>query len=403
MNKALKEFFSKQRNVYFFGLLIAIIATSLEVARGRAENFYTFYYSTIAFWGTDLQTISQWGGGNPYSEGYCSMFRSFLYTPVFSFFFTPFTWLPMKVAAFVWNILHYSLFFVAIMMLPAKLFEKSNMPTVNISTERIKAFMFLLLLLEASVFPFQYNIAMAYLFVFAYILLEKDKPVWAVMLIMLSATTKIYGIFQLGLLFCYKKTWRNLGLAVLFGIGFALLPAFSTGIDGLIPYYGDWVGAITKHNYHDFTPTSFIAVRPFREFFMEYRFWLQVPSLAVLAVLFFMKHKCWYNFKFRTQVLGLLMAWICIFGDATEAHTYIIAFTGYMLWYSTQEVHTRLDKTLYWVNWFLFSVTPVDILFPPSVYWFIDDTLTLDIYILTFTWIRQVYLLYSSCKTLEKK
>lgn len=374
------------RYVFLLGLLIAIIATALEVFRGRAENFQTFYYSTIAFWGNDADTIALWGGGNPYTEGYSKVFRSFLYSPVFSILFTPLTWLPFKLAAFVWNIMNYSLFFMAMMLLPDRLCTQFS---------KIKIFLYLLLLLEASIFPFQYNISIAYFFIYAYIFLEKDKPIWAVLLIMLSATTKVYGIFQIALLFCYKNTWRNVAFAIMFGAGFALLPAFHTGIDGLLPYYGEWIATLAKHNYHDFSPTSLICLQPFPEWTMSHRYLLQLSSLAILIILFFMHHNSWRDFRFRTQTLGLLMAWLCLFGDATEAHTYIIAFTGYMLWYYTQPKHTKTDKYLFWANWFLFGVIPQDVLCPRVICDFINDTLTLQIYIFFFTWARQIYLLHS--------
>ena len=76
------------------------------------------------------------------------------------------------------------------------------------------------------------------MFLFAYSLLERDKGFWAVLLIMISGFTKVYGIFQLGLLLCYPHFWRHVGYAV--GIGVVLLaaPAVNMPFEELPAYYG---------------------------------------------------------------------------------------------------------------------------------------------------------------------
>ena len=41
--KGIRWFFSNPRCVFYLGLVIAIVATTLEVSRSRARNFYDFY------------------------------------------------------------------------------------------------------------------------------------------------------------------------------------------------------------------------------------------------------------------------------------------------------------------------------------------------------------------------
>jgi hypothetical protein len=83
-----------------------------------------------------------------------------------------------------------------------------------------------LLILEQSVFPFQFNIVIAYCFLFSFTLLERGHGFWAVLLIMISTTTKVYGIVELLLLFCYPKTFRRLLYAFFLGGLLLLLPVF---------------------------------------------------------------------------------------------------------------------------------------------------------------------------------
>ena len=89
-----------------------------------------------------------------------------------------------------------------------------------------------------------------YIFLFAFILLERNKPLWAVFLIALSTVTKVYGGIELALLFCYPKVWRNLGFAVICCIALLLLPAINPGFDNVFVLYHDMFEMISSHHSH---------------------------------------------------------------------------------------------------------------------------------------------------------
>lgn len=369
IKKYLLTFFSNPRNVYWFGFVIAVVATSLEVLRGRAENFHVFAQSTLDFW----------NGVNPYSHEFIERLgRYFLYTPVFSVLFTPFAYLPVWLGAYAWNLMNYSLLFVAVMTLPQR-----------IAVPKVKMFLYLLLLLEQSIFPFQYNIVVCYIFLFAFTLLEKGKPFWAVLLIMISATTKLYGVVELAMLFCYKNTWRNMAYAVLTGAVLLVLPAIKTGFDGLIPYYGLWVDILHEHNTEQVF-VSLMHVPLIRWWMIPNAMLVQVATISMLAVAFFCKWRCWSDFRFRASALGVIMGWTILFSEASEVHTYIIAFSGYLLWLYTQKRITRFDNILYWVMWVLFGILPVDVLCPPSVHYIEHNVLWLDVICFTIAWVRML-------------
>src|SRR5690606_27918011 len=140
--------------------------------------------------------------------------RFFLYTPIFSVLYTPFTLLPNWLGPFVWNIFNFSLFFAAIFQLPETFTHR----------QQCNMFLFTLLIIGQSLLSFQFNITVAYIFLFAYGLMERKQFFWAILLIMISGMTKVYGIFQLGLLLCYPQFWRNTLYAILIGTGLFLLP-----------------------------------------------------------------------------------------------------------------------------------------------------------------------------------
>ena len=166
-------FFYSRRNLYMIGFLLAFIVTLLEFIRGRHQNFMVFSDATQFFW----QGIS------PYTTEFVEAHgRYFLYSPVFTVLFAPFAYLPAWLGPFAWNLFNYSLFFMAIFTLPQQFTQQ----------QKCRMFLFLLLILGQSLLSFQYNITVAYLFLFAYTLLEKGRGFLAVRLIMISGCTKVY-------------------------------------------------------------------------------------------------------------------------------------------------------------------------------------------------------------------
>ena len=225
--QALKRFFSNPTCVFCLGLAVVLTATTIETLRGRATNFYDYYDATNMFW----------AGINPYTLEFVEAHSIyFLYTPVFTTIYAPIFLLPHWIGPYVWNILNYCLLSLAIKSLPQPL-----------APYRMKIFLFLLLLILQSTFCFQYNMVVCYIFLFAFILLERGKPFWAVLLIMISATTKIYGAIELALLLCYPKFWRNLGYAFFWGAVLLLLPLVNTAFDNVFLLYKDMFDIINVH------------------------------------------------------------------------------------------------------------------------------------------------------------
>lgn len=360
-------------SVYILGLIVAIIATAIETIRLRYANYLVYTDSTLSFW----------TGVNPYTMDFVEAHgRYFLYTPVFSVLYWPIAMLPNWLGPFVWNLGNYSLFALSIFTLPKRY-----------DAYKVKIFLFLLLVLEQSVFPFQYNIVVAYIFLFSFSLLERGKGFWAVLLIMISATTKVYGIVELLILFCYPKPFRRLGLAALIGILLLLSPAIKVGIDGLIPCYMNWWNMLSQHQSSD-TFASLLYAYPLRYILDQYRI-VQIVTIGLIIALFFAKRYRWHEFEFRATTLGVLMGWIIVFGDSSEVHTYLIALSGYMLWYYLQEHHTVLDKVLFWALIVFFGIIPTDVLVPSRVHNFLNGTLYINVYLYTIVWCKMVWSMIS--------
>ena len=361
-------------NKYFWwglGLIIVLIATSVEVFRGRNTNYFDYQDSTRMFW----------EGLSPYNLEYVQAHQIyFLYSPVFSVLFAPIFFLPWWLGPYIWNIGNYTLFSLAIKWLPQQL-EKY----------KLYIFIFLLSVVLQTIFCYQHNIIVAYIYLFAFILLERGKGFWAVFLIMLSATTKIYGAAELAILFCYPKTWRNFGYAALCGAFFLLLPAINTNFDNVFVLYQQMFDMIADHH----SSTDYIGIlfalglKPL--LLPNYRT-VQIITMGILAILFFWRYKRWSDFRFRVQALGVLSGFMILFSDCPETHTYVIAFPFYAMAFWLQDKRTWLDWTLFWLLVVNFCILPTDVLCPAWLHNFVHRTFWLDVYTYFFCWLRMIWL-----------
>jgi len=283
------------------------------------------------------------------------------------------------VGAILYNVINYTVLIAAFRNLPLGL--NKHFPSIV---------WYLMMIIFQSIFCFQYNLVVLYCFLWAFIFLERSRPFAAIILIMLSATTKIYGIVELGMLFCYPKVWKNLGLSFLCGVVFLFLPVIHIGLDKAIAYYQDWFSSLSEHQTVE-TFMSIFYASILDKFLLPHSRLIQIVSFVFLLACFFASNKKWANPVFRAKALGVLMGWVILFSDVPEIHTYVIALSGYLMVYWLKERRTVVDKALYVICWFLFCLVPIDILCPPSVYHFLDKTLSLNIYVFVVIWIGMLY------------
>lgn len=364
------DFFTVPRNIYWLGFVIAVAASAIELFRGGAENYCVFRDATLQFW----------QGINPYTAEFVDVHhRYFIYSPVFCVLFAPFAFMPFYLGGFAWNLFGYTVFYFAVKSLPGVLSEKA--PYIML---------YLLLTVAQSIFPFQYNLLVAAIFLWAFVLLERDQPFWAIVLIMLSATTKIYGAVELALLLCYPRFWRNIGYVVLTGLCFLLLPALNGGVDGLLEGYRNWFAQLADHQ-DTGTYYSILFVPGIKLIALPYMRLFQAGVLCILAVVFFLSRARWSDYAFRVGALGGLMGYIVLFSEAAEFTTYTIAMTGYAIWYFLEDDRSVFDKVLFWALFVLWCVMPIDLFCPSKICRFVHSTLWLGVIAYTVAWGRLIY------------
>lgn len=356
--------------MFCLGLAVVLTATTIELLRGRATNFYDYYDATNMFW----------AGISPYSLEFIEAHSIwFLYTPVFTTIYAPIFLLPEWLGPFVWNGFNYCMLCLAIKTLPQPL-----------APYRMKIFLFLLLLILQSTFCFQYNMVVCYIFLFAFTLLENGKPFWATLLIMISATTKYYGAIELGLLLCYPKFWRNMGYALFWGVVLLLLPTINTAFDNVVVLYKDMWGTYESHRGAADYPGLFY-VPGLKSLLLPNLRIVQLSVLVLIGAMFFWLKKRWSDFRFRVETLAVMMGYIILFSDSPETHTYIIALSGYMMAFWLQPQRSKFDWILFWLLFVNFCILPVDALCPTPVYRFFHNNFWLDVYCMAIAWIRVIW------------
>jgi len=363
------------RNLYIVGLVLAFGVSFSEVMRGRESNFKIFSEATRLFW----QGIA------PYGDSWTALVKNldvFLYGPVFNVFFAPFAFLPKWLGPFVWNLMNFSLYFLAVFTLPDK-FSKEV---------KCKIFLFTLLILAPSLLSFQANIMVAYIFLFAYSLFERGKPHWAILLILFSGFVKVYGIFQLGFLLCYPKFWRNAGYVLLGMIFFLLLPVVNTKIGSWTDYYGSWLDMITSHK-DDRPWQTFYYMKPWRNISFA-SLYIQLGTLLTLIALFVANHRRFFTNTFKLQALGVLMGWMVLFSNAADTHTHLFTMLGFALWYWCRSERSVVDKVFFYALLVVVMVVPIDLLCPPFIMRFLFGKLSLHLWLMLINWIRMCYITF---------
>ena len=364
-------FFTVSRNVYWLGFVIAVAASLIELLRGGAENYCVFRDATLQFW----------QGINPYTQEFVDVHhRFFIYSPIFCVLFAPFAFMPFYLGGLVWNLFGYTVFYFGVKNLPGVLSAKAPL-----------IMLYLLLTVAQSLFCFQFNLLVAAIFVWALVLLERDQPFWAILLIMISATTKIYGAVELALLLFYPRFWRNVGYVLLTGIGLLLLPALHGGVEGLLSGYQNWLAQLVSHQstgiYY-----SFLFLPGIRSFALPYMRLFQASVLLLMAIPFAFEMsnvKCQMsNLKYKISLLAALMGYIVLFSEAAEYTTYTITMTGYALWYFLEDKRPLVDRILFWALFVLWCVMPIDLFCPSKLCNYIHSTLWIGVLTYTIAWIR---------------
>jgi hypothetical protein len=255
------------------------------------------------------------------------------YGPIFGVFFMPFALLPNVIGLFLWDLFNIIILFKAIERIPIK--NKNLIYLISIPC------------LVSSSLSEQLNPTVGAFIILSYTLLNKDKGIWATLLIVLGTFIKLYGIVGLAFFFFVKDKKRFIVYLFMWAVVLFILPMLFSSPSFIINSYKEWaISLIEKNEGNMLSPTIDISIMGFvRAIFVG----KEIPNIIFLiigVVIFaipYLNFKAFANQKFQIHILASALMFPVLFSSSSEDCTYIIAITGVGLWYLFTE--KRIWKT----------------------------------------------------------
>lgn len=312
-----------------FTLLVAIIISFQSYYQGPKtfggiKDGYTHYNNYLVFKNSFHHLLE---GKNLYVEYPAENWDLYKYSPAFALMMAPFSISPNLFGLAMWNLLNMGLLMYAFLKFPFK----------N-DKYRLLAFLFIFLEALLSSQNQQSNCLIAGLILMAYLLLEKDKLLFASLLIVLTVFIKLFGIISLALLLLYPNKIKSVLYTIFWTAFLAFLPLIFIPWHEFVFQYKNWLGLLLVDQSVSYG-LSFMA-------FLQVWFSFVPPKTlvmiigAVILLLPLIRYKQLINENFRLFFLSSILMWLIIFNYKAESSTLIIAVAGIAIWYFTQEKKT---------------------------------------------------------------
>jgi hypothetical protein len=279
-------------------------------------------------------------------------FDYYKYSPSFAALMAPFALLPDCFGLPIWNLLNALLLATALLQLPG-LRPKARAPVLALACIETLT----------SLQNAQSNALLAGLLIWTFIFLERGKLQWAVLMVVLSFYIKIFGILAFLLFLFYPQKWKAAFSAVGWMVIIGLLPLLFVSVHQLQLLYQSWgnllswdAGASIGLSVQGWLHTWFHFDAPKNGLLAFGAIVLLLPLLHINA---------WKSLQYRLFYLAAILIWMVIFNHKAESPTFIIAFSGVLIWAYGQKA-TVLTTTLLWICFVFCSLSPTD-LFPAFV------------------------------------
>lgn len=345
----LKSFLCRHSVMLTVWLIIAVCAWASKYFHGSYNNFLIFRASFFhAMDGLPLYGF--------YPAEYNDLYH---YGPLFSILIAPFAVMPLWLGLLSWLLALTVTLFYAIRTLPVK------------QRGYVLLYWFCAHELLTALFYSQFNIAIATILILSYTLIQREKDVWAALLIVLGTFVKLYGVVGLAFFFFSRHRAKLLLSCIGWGVVLFALPMLFTSPGYIIEQYGVWIADILQKNsdnalapYQNISLLGIIRKVTQNTSFSD--LWILVPG-AILFVLPYLRIKQYGYLPFRLTILASALIFTVIFSSGSESCSYIIAFTGVALWYCCVPwKRTGWDIALMVFAFILTSMSPSD-LFPKYI------------------------------------
>ncbi len=273
----------------------------------------------------------------------------FKYSPSFAALMMPFAYVPDWIGLPCWNILNALVLASALIHLP-------------FIENRVKAPVLALAIIESltSLQNAQSNALIAGLIIWTFICLERKQIAWAALLVALSIYIKIFGVLGFMLFLFYPNKWKAAAWSILWMILIGILPLAFVSVQQLVYLYKSWGNLLSW----DANASVGLSVQGW----LTSWFGLNVPKNlligigALVLLLPLLNFKQWKTPLFRILFLSAVLIWMVIFNHKAESPTFVIAFSGVLIWAFSQKLN-HFHKTLFIACFVLCSLSPTN-LFP---------------------------------------
>lgn len=286
----------------------AVLVTLQQGILARSNNFRVFRSASVnLFAGRDL-----------YAAHPEQHFDYYKYSPTFALWFAPLAYLPFALAYFCWSLLNgLALYYALDRLLP----------------ERPATLAISLLYLEV-LFSMQYgqsNALVAALIVLAFLAFERGRQLEAAIGIALGASVKLFPLAALSLAVFYPRRVR-FGLLFLSVLGvFVALPLLAVTAHELLAQYRSWQAieaADTLNRGYSLMQYLHMVLG------VDWPNWpVQLAGTAFLLLPLAIGRAEWSDRGFRRLFLSSLLVYVVLFNHQSERATFVIAYTGIIVWY----------------------------------------------------------------------
>jgi hypothetical protein len=330
---------------------LAFVAVLLESLRHAINNYEIF---KGVFW----HTVHQMNLYNAYPADYHDTNH---YGPLFSLVIAPFAMLPDWLGVVLWSLTNAAVLFIAIKQLG---FEQKKFYTILL----IGA-----IELMSSTHHVQFNPMVGAWLILSYVMVEKEKDLWATLFIAAGFLCKLYGIAGLTFFLFSQHKVKFAGYFIMWMAILFCLPMLISSPAFIVQSYQDWFNSLRGKDAQNAAQSlsggqqdiSIIGVlrRSLRTSSIN-----DLMVLAPAALLYALPLLRFSQYKYaawRLRYLALALITIVIYSSSAESVTYVIAVTGVAIWYVLQEKKTAWTTTMLVILFFVTILSPTDLCPPP--------------------------------------
>ena len=332
-------FLLRPRALGWIYALLTVLLTAQHYLKGSYNNYLIFvkpFFNLLAVHNLYLE----------YPAYYADTYK---YSPTFALLMGPLAGLPVWLGLLLWNTLNTAVFYFA----ARRLFPDT----------RRQALFLLVVLVDVltALHNSQANCLLAGLMLWTYLHLENRRAALAGLCLALAAFIKVYGI-AIGLLFLfYPGFWRNAWWAVTWLVTLALLPLLVVSGPEFLMQYRGWYDIVRV----SVTGIQLSLLGVLQSWFgipLSYKGGVQALGLGLLLLPVLLYRRAWAEADYRRLYVASLLIFVVIFNQMAESPTYIIAVTGFALWFLYYRSTTALGWPLFGMVVVFTSLSATDLL-----------------------------------------